>query len=374
VVGTHAIRAVLLALLPLGAALHALAAAAPEWVERVYARGVYPVVVWLLAPLSSALAFSLAEWLAGLLALVLVGVAVARWRRSRRAGVARLRLAGAGLVWLAGLAGLFYLWFLLAWGLNHQRPAVAELTGLDARPARPSELAALCAELVEGANRLREGRLEDSAGVMRLAAGRAASLARAGEGFAAVARETGLAIPQAAQARLKRPLVSPLLWRLGITGIYIPFTAEAHVNDTVPDPELPFVAAHELAHRSGFAREDEASWVGQAACARHPDPDHRYSGILAMSLHAIGALVRVDRGAASALSADRSPAVRRDVEALRAWSDRYQGAARRVARRVNDTYLKSQGHADGVRSYGRVVDLLLAERRARLAAAPGAGS
>jgi hypothetical protein len=66
--------------------------------------------------------------------------------------------------------------------------------------------------------------------------------------------------------------------------------------------------------------------------------------------------------------------VRRDVEALRAWSDRYQGAARRVARRVNDTYLKSQGHADGVRSYGRVVDLLLAERRARLAAARGAGS
>jgi hypothetical protein len=31
---------------------------------------------------------------------------------------------------------------------------------------------------------------------------------------------------------------------------------------------------------------------------------------------------------------------------------------------VNDAYLKSQGQAQGVRSYGRMVDLLLAERRA----------
>jgi hypothetical protein len=35
---------------------------------------------------------------------------------------------------------------------------------------------------------------------------------------------------------------------------------------------------------------------------------------------------------------------------------------------VNDAYLRSQGQDQGVASYGRVVDLLLAERRA--AAAP----
>jgi len=34
-----------------------------------------------------------------------------------------------------------------------------------------------------------------------------------------------------------------------------------------------------------------------------------------------------------------------------------------VQERVNDAYLKTQGQADGVRSYGRMVDLLLAERR-----------
>jgi hypothetical protein len=42
---------------------------------------------------------------------------------------------------------------------------------------------------------------------------------------------------------------------------------------------------------------------------------------------------------------------------------------REVSSKVNDTYLKVQGQSQGVRSYGRMVDLLLAERRAKLAAA-----
>jgi len=56
--------------------------------------------------------------------------------------------------------------------------------------------------------------------------------------------------------------------------------------------------------------------------------------------------------------------VRRDLAALAAWAERYRGLAERVSQRVNDAYLRSQGETQGVRSYGRVVDLLLAERRA----------
>jgi hypothetical protein len=297
-------------------------------------------------------------------------VAVARWRRGRRAGSGRLRLAGAGLVWGLGLAGLCYLSFLLVWGLNHRRLPVAELAGLDPRPARPSELAELCAELVDRADAMRVGRLEDEGGVMRLSAGREGTLERVAAGFDAAAGATRLPLGEGPNAAPKRPLVSPLLWRLGITGIYVPFTAEAHVNATVPDPDLPFVASHEMAHQRGFAREDEASWVGQLACAHHPDADFRYSGALLMSLHAMGALLRADRSAHTALAARRSEGVRRDMEALHEWSRRAEGPPRRAARRLNDAYLRSQGDADGVRSYGRVVDLLLAERRSRLE--PGA--
>jgi hypothetical protein len=159
-------------------------------------------------------------------------------------------------------------------------------------------------------------------------------------------------------------LLSTGMSYLGITGIYLPFTAEANVNVIVPDSQLPFTACHELAHQGGIAPEDEANFLAYAACVRHPDVDFRYSGAFNAALYALGALSQVDAGRARE-QARWSPAVRRDIKALQEWNERYQGPAEEAPRAVNDAYLKTQGVGEGVRSYGRMVDLLVLERRAR---------
>ena len=131
-----------------------------------------------------------------------------------------------------------------------------------------------------------------------------------------------------------------------------------------PESELPFSASHETAHQRGFAREDEANFAAYLACRFHPDPDFNYSGALAASVHASNALFMAGREAWQAVEATRSPAVKRDMGALRSWAERHEGAVSRTSERINDAYLRTQGQAEGVRSYGRMVDLLLAERRA----------
>lgn len=342
-------------LLALGLLVHLAAARRPEAVERLFARGLYPAFGGRLACLTAGLPFSLAELLG---AALLAGAAfrVVRWRPPRGR---RLFERSADLPLLAG--GL-YLSFLLLWGLNYQRLPFARSASLDVRPASRAELSALGAALVERANRAREGLLEDAAGVMRLPDGRRAALLRTETGFAAAASRYPLL--GGACARPKPLLSSTAFSWLGITGIYFPFTGEANVNLTVPDPELPFAAAHEVAHLRGFAREDEASFVGYLACRLHPDLDYRYAGQLVASVHAMNALAPLDREAWRRLDALRSDGVRRDLGALVAWAERYRGPAERVSERVNDAYLRSQGQDLGVRSYGRVVDLLIAERRA----------
>jgi hypothetical protein len=182
-------------------------------------------------------------------------------------------------------------------------------------------------------------------------------------GAAYVAASVTLPLLAGTSARPKPVVLSELLSRVGITGIYFPFTGEPNVNTTLPDVELPFSTAHEVAHQRGFAREDEANYVGYLACRLHPDADFRYSGLLAASHYTLAALHAVDPSAASRAHAARSPAVLRDEMAIRAWVDHYRGRASEVGHRVNDAYLKAQGQAEGVRSYGRMVDLLLAERR-----------
>jgi hypothetical protein len=355
-------RVVLWALLPAALALQLVAARHPAAVERGYSAGFYRHVASRLACLTAPLPFSLAEALLAALVLLLA------WRVRRG-----LRPSRRGLMRALPTAGALYAGFLLSWGLNYSRRPFAETAGLELRPAAASELADLARALATAAEAERDGLGEDAEGVLRLADGRRGALARAAAGYARAA-----AAHPALAGRCSRPKparLSPLLSVLGITGIYVPFTGEAHVNVQVPDPELPFTASHELAHQRGVAREDEANYVGYLACRVHPDRDFRYSGLLAAASYALSALAAAERGAFRDVAAGLGPGVRRDLAAIERWAARHAGPVRDAARRVNDAYLRSQGQREGVRSYGRLVDLLLAERRAgRGPAAPPGGA
>ena len=353
-----------LALLPVAVALELAASASPPLVERLYAQRLYRVVSEMFAGSVGRVPFSLGE---ALLWTGIGGAGAWTFRRLRRLVRARGRRRAVLVSTLAdawAAAGALYLAFVVLWGLNYRRPPYAALAGLDARPATVGELVAVCERLISETNHARAGLPEDAAGVVRLADGRPGALRRAPAGYGEAARiEPVLA---GASAPAKPVMISTVLSYLGISGIFSPFTGEANVNMTLPDPDVPFAACHELAHARGFAREDEANYVGYLACTRHPDADFRYSGLLAASVYAMNALVRVDRAAHADLEARRAPGVRRDLEALVAWAERYRGPAERVSRKVNDAYLKSQGQKEGVRSYGRMVDLLIAEERSRL--------
>jgi hypothetical protein len=356
---------VLLALPPAALALQWAAARSPEAVERFYAGAVYPALASALARLTGPVRFSVGEAL-----LVLAAVAAVFWlagvARGMRAGRGRrLRLAGAAAVRVLVAAGAAYLAFLATWGLNYHRPAFAVVTGLGEATTGVAvgELEALAAELVAAANETRTAVSEDARGVGRLEGGVSSALTRAVDAVR-LAADRYRAV-RAPVARPKRVFLSTGLSYLGISGIYLPFTAEANVNDIVPDSQLPFTAAHELAHQGGIAPEDEANFVAYVACAGQPDADFRYSGALNAALYALHALSQADAARARAQHAKWSPAVRRDLAALTEWNERYRGPAETAARAVNDAYLKTQGVPEGVRSYGRMVDLLVLERRAR---------
>jgi Protein of unknown function (DUF3810) len=333
--------------LPLAVALQWLASCFPAVVESLYAERIFPIVAHVLGLLTGWLPFSLAE------AVLLLGVVSSLlWLVRRPPWRVVLRR-------VAATAGLLYAAFLLLWGFCYDREPLAALLGLDVRPSPASELQSLCSSLVSQANELRAGLPEDSAGVLRSDV--ADVLARAPLGLEGAGREMPLLA--ASPVTPKPILASRVFSHLGISGIYSPFTGEANVNTEVPAPDLPFAASHEMAHQRGIAREDEANFVAWLACRRHPDRDYRYSGTLSASLYGLSELARTDAHSAHAIAAGRSPAVARDIAALVAWAERYRGTARTVSRAVNDAYLRAHGQEEGVRSYGRMVDLLLAEER-----------
>ena len=150
-----------------------------------------------------------------------------------------------------------------------------------------------------------------------------------------------------------------------ITGIFIPFTCEANVNVDIPYYNLPSTMCHELTHLRGYMREDEANFIAYLASLQSDSPDFQYSGVMLAYAYVENALYRADQQAWREASALLSDGVRRDLAANSAYWKQFEGPVAEISSQVNDSYLKANKQEDGVKSYGRMVDLLLADYRQR---------
>jgi hypothetical protein len=259
---------------------------------------------------------------------------------------------------------LVYFCFLLLWGFNYYRSPFSTISGLDVRPSSVKELQELCSNLLSRANSLRTQVHENNAGVMKLSSGRQYVLDAASKGYfnaAAVYPELG---GKYGRPKGVLPLMSTAMSYAGISGVYFPYTGEANVNTLITDSEFPFTACHEMAHQHGFSREDEANYIAYFVCTKHPDVDFQYSGVLMALIESTNALYSQDKNAFKTLRGQYSEGVLRDLKAINSFWQQYEGPINDVSTKINDAYLKANNQNEGVKSYGRMVDLLLAEYRA----------
>jgi len=152
---------------------------------------------------------------------------------------------------------------------------------------------------------------------------------------------------------------------MNIAGIYVPFTFEATFNADMPHANIPHTMLHELAHFKGFMREDEANFIAYLASREMDSPAFRYSGVMLALIHTGNALFAADRDLYFELSGGLNDGVWRDFDYNRAYWQQFEGRVAEVATAMNDVYLRHNRQEDGVRSYGRMVDLLLADYRVR---------
>lgn len=358
--------------LPLGAVALATTAYArqhPDWTEQAYSQAAYPALSSVVGFLPSLARFSVAEWVVALFLLFCAGYLGFYVRKLVVGRGERLMVAYRAAMGAAAICCTVYFLFTALCGLNYYRHTFAEHAGYDVEEAgvdaaqRQEELVALAASLADELGRTR-AQLGDDADLFDVQPGQ----------FERYARESVEAVRKLAEQypALERPLYSPpkpviaskLLSYANIGGMFFPFTMESNINVDNPLFVIPWTMAHELAHQCGFMREDEANFIAYLACRQSDDALMRYSGYVLAYDNAISALRRVDPEAASAISLGLSAAVQRDLAGRAQHWAKYEGPVQNVSNAANDTYLKANDQADGMQSYGRMVDLLLAEQRA----------
>ncbi len=152
-----------------------------------------------------------------------------------------------------------------------------------------------------------------------------------------------------------------------LLGIYFPFTMEANYNTVMYPVNMPATICHEYSHLKGIILEDEANYFGFAACIESDDPYLQYSGYLSV----IGYLSRqVRESVPQEIRKDMEQAsgqvIQDDVFLTEEQWERVEEKAVLPTETVNkaanaflETNLTMNGVKDGIKSYSRVVRLVL---------------
>ncbi len=339
----------------------------PDKVESWYAQGFYPAVVGAWSRFTGLVPFSIMEMIVILLAIA-IPFLLFFWIRGivRAPSHVKWRTAIQPAGHLLLILSVWYAISIPMWNLNYNRPTFLTLSSMTTAPSDTETLLSATLWLADEANTLRDAVLEDEDGVMRLRYNTRDSLDKSSSGYDILSNRFSFLAGE--YGRPKPVLLSRLMSWTRIIGLYTVTTAEANIDVDMTDVEIPFTALHEMAHQRGIAREDEANAVAWFASRVHPDPDHRYSGAVQAYLYAANALHGVDPEAWNTARSHLSAGVMRDLQAQSAYWARFDSIVDKVAEKANDAWLKSNGQTDGVRSYGRMVDIMLAEYQRLVAA------
>jgi len=322
-------------------------------VEQAFSRGFFPWIVSAQGVLFGWLPFSLAEAVVLMVPPAVCGLLL-WWIVVRGRGATDLQIGA--LVWLIVSAGLVTVATgYLFWGLNYSRPPLRERLGWEIDSPDAALLASASNALIEILNE-EHGKGGGERPWAELGASWKHLDQAVNDGIRRASHVLGQSWDPPSGAA-KPIALSRGMSYLGISGIYFPWTGEANVNVDVPQIQLPHVTAHEKAHQLGLAAEDEANFVAFVACFNSPDPRLRYSAAL-FAFQQVAARFPRQRKTTSPWES-LSSGVREDLYRIRDYWQAFDGPVERVAARVNDRYLRSQGVREGIQSYSESVNLIL---------------
>lgn len=330
----------------------------PDWVEKNYTYGLYPIISGVLRFLFGWLPFSIGDLFYAFLVIVIL-FRVFKFSRLLVKKQFRRRHAGLALQQAIFLFLLVYVAFNLLWGLNYNRHGIAHQLALDVRPYTAPELDTLCRSLQQKLNFYAEK--VDTTNREEYLRSRNNLFNEAAATYLVVEKHYPF-LTYRVQS-LKPSLLGFLGRYVGFQGYYNPFSGEGQVKASIPRFLQPFVTCHEIAHQLGYAKENEANFVGFLAGRESTSPDFRYSAYYDMYQYAIRDLYRMDLQKAISLDSTLHPLVRRDRKEFAAYMRKMQNPVAPFMLKMYDGYLRMNNQPKGYRTYNEVVTWLVAYYR-----------
>ena len=321
----------------------------PEFIERYYSNGLYPLLSKLERYAFGWIPFSFGDFL-----YTFGGLYILRWLY-----INRKRLRKDTRNWFIDVfsaVSIVYFAFHLFWGLNYYRKPLHDNLSLK-HDYSTEELVDFVERLIPKANRLQlEITKVDTLKVV-MPFTKSEILKQANLGYENL--KSQFPHLEYYPKSIKKSIYSLPLTYMGFSGYLNPLTNEAQVDYLIPAYKMPTTSSHEIAHQLGYAAENEANFIGCLAAMNHNDIYFRYSGYVFGLRHCMNEIYRRDEALFEELVETINKGILKNYKEAEEFWDSYQNPLEPLFKLSYNSFLKANNQVNGMESYNYVVALLV---------------
>ena len=321
----------------------------PEWVEKYYSLGVFPVISKVWRYLFGWIPFSVGDVFYS--AIIILAL---RWFYFNIRTI-KTNPVGFFLTITATLS-VVYFFFNMMWGFNYYRLPLHQTLGLE-KEYTTEQLVVTTKKLIEKSNQLHSRLAISDTLKVESPYSQKEIFKFSTNGYENLSEIFPLS--EYHPKSVKNSTWNLMLSYMGNSGYYNPFTAEAQTNALIPDIHFPVVTCHEEAHQLGYAAENEANFLAYLATTYNDDVYFQYAGTIFALRYCLSDLQRRDEALHDIVVCDINIGIRKNFRELYDFWLPYEGPLEFISGVFFDTFLKANNQKDGIESYNYMVALLV---------------
>lgn len=321
----------------------------PDIVEKFYSNSIYPFISTFFRTLFGWIPFSVGEILYTILIILGIRYLIKKHKKIKANKLAFVRD-------IIMVLSVFYFTFHLTWGLNYYRAPLSDKFGIQ-NNASYEDIKKLTSELIQNTNQLQLKITGDSTKMVQVPYSRNEIFEKTIGNYNILAEQ--LPFLEYHMPSIKKSMYSIISSYMGIGGYLNPFTNEAQVNRKTPLFRFPVVSGHEIGHQVGYSAENETNFIGYLVTLKNEDIYFQYSANAYALSYCLNALHRTDENASKELYEQLNEGVIKNYKELKDFNESYENPFEPIFKSIFSTFLKANNQKDGIKSYGKVVNLMV---------------
>ena len=330
----------------------------PNFIEKIYSNGIYLYLSSFFRTIFGWIPFSVGDIIYFILIILIIRFLIIIFRR-------KFKNKKQIFYQIFASFSIFYFFFYLFWGLNYSRPPITQSLQLKSnKPAIATDkydiekLKSLTNKLLYKIKNLQFELTGNDTLAVVVPYSKKEIISKTKIGYQNLS--TTFKQFQYKPNSLKKSLFSLPLTYMGFAGYFNPLTGEAQVDYLIPKINLPMTCSHEVAHQLGIASESEANFIGFLAASFHNDKYFQYSAHLTALNYALFDIYRIDQELYQKYILEIPLGVKKNMNETKEFWKKYQNPVEPLFKYFYDNYLKYNQQEDGLKSYNKMVDLLIA--------------